>query len=491
MPLRRRPFAAHVRLACLTALLALALGCGEVGTVALAPQLVLHGEAIDFGEVPVLTTAEATIRLDNLGGGPLSIFETRVDPADAPVAILEAPSSIASGEHASIVLAYTPPALGTLDATLRLTTDDPDRPSVSLALQGHSSTQGRAEVIASLDFAGVCEGGERLGRIDIRSTGTAPLSLTGVELVQTGDGADFSFVGSTRTPVAIPPGESISLPLRYRPTFGAPSPAAATLVLTTSDPEQPRVELALNASINRAPIAHIAPFPALAPGSILSLDGTGSTDPEGQTPLTHAWTLERAPDDSRAAIEDATAAQTALTIDAAGAYDLALTVTDAAGCASQTARATALAQTAEALRFELFWDNLDSDLDLHLTPEGGDFFGPLDCHFAEGQLSPDWGVLGEASDDPTLVRDALSGYGPEIVSLPDPSAGTYRALVHYFSAHHERDPATTATLRLYRFGVLVREARRALSLEDARWEVLSVTWPGGDFSLIDLCEGCE
>lgn len=489
MPHFRRPVAAFRCRACLAILLALVLGCGEVGTVALTPQIVLHGSAIDFGEVPVLTTAEAAIRVDNLGGGPLAIFETRIDPADAPVAILEAPSSIASGGHASLVLAYTPSAPGTLDAHLRLTTDDPDRPEIELALFGSSSTQGRVEVIASIDFAGVCEGGERMGQIDVHSNGTAALALTGIELIQ--EGADFSFVGSTRTPVAIPPGESISLPLRYQPAFGAQSPSSATLVLTTSDPEQPRVELALDASINRAPIAHIAPFPALAPGSILSLDSTGSTDPEGQTPLTHAWTLERAPDGSQTAIDDATAAQTALTIDAAGAYDLALTVTDAAGCASPTARATALAQTAEALRFELFWDNLDSDLDLHLVPEGGDFFGPLDCHFAEGQLAPDWGVSGDASDDPRLTRDALSGYGPEVISFPDPASGTYRALVHYFSAHHERSHETTATLRLYRFGVLIREARRALSLEDARWEVLSVTWPGGDFSLIDHCEGCE
>ena len=163
-------------------------------------------------------------------------------------------------------------------------------------------------------------------------------------------------------------------------------------------------------------------------------------------------------------------------------------MTDAAGCTSKPAEATALAQTAEALRFELFWDNLESDLDLHLVPEGEAFFGPRDCYFAEGQLAPDWGVAGDAADDPALVRDALSGYGPEVISLPAPSAGRYRALVHYFSAHHAASPATSATLRLYRFGVLVSESRRALAREGTRWEVLAVDWPGGAVTLIDGCE---
>ncbi len=474
------------------ALLAIALcaACGEGGTVAVAPRLALEAARLDFGEVPVLTAREAHLPLANAGRGPLAIFDLRIEPEGAPIAIAAAPAQIASGERAQIALAYAPKSLGALEATLRFSTDDPDSGEVAIALAGQSSTQGRIELSAALDFEGVCEGSARTGRIEIRSAGTADLELTGIELVQGGEGA-FSLVGSARTPIAIARGQAISLTLRHAPPFGAAGQEAATLVLTSSDPERPRIELPLAASVNRAPIARISPFPALAPGAILTLDGSGSADPEGMGSLAFAWSLASAPSEARSDIAAPSAPVTSIAIDAAGAYDFELRVTDAADCTSRPAEATALAQTAEALRFELFWDNLQSDLDLHLVPEGSDFFGEADCHFAEGQLSPDWGVPGVPDDDPTLVRDALTGYGPEIISLPAPAQGRYRALVHYFSAHHARAPATLATLRLYRFGVLVREVRRSLASEGARWEVLAVQWPGGEVTAIDDCESCE
>lgn len=478
-------------LACLLLCLAAGAACGEGRTVAVSPRLSLEGEAaLDFGEVPVLLTREARLTLVNVGRGPLSIFDLRVEPASAPVAITEAPATIVSGERAWITLTYAPKALGALDATLRFSTDDPDQGELSIALLGQSSTQGRLEFTAGLDFEGVCEGGARTGRVEVRSTGTADLELTGVELLQDEGGA-FSIIGSTRTPLAIPSGESIVLTLRHAPPFGATGQETATLVLASSDPDRPRIEIPISAAINGAPVAHIAPFPGLAPGAVLTLDGSGSSDPEGEGELAHRWSIVSAPADSKAAIAQATEAVATLDIDVAGSYLVSLSVTDPDGCVSTPAEATAIAQTAEALRFELFWDNVESDLDLHLVPEGGDFFGTQDCHFAEGQLSPDWGVPGEPADDPTLTRDALTGYGPEIISFPAPAPGRYRALVHYFSAHHATASSTLATLRLYRFGVLLREVRRTLSSEGARWEVLAVTWPGGDFALIDDCEACE
>lgn len=451
----------------------------------------LEGDAaLDFGEVPVLMTREARLTIANAGRGPLAIFDWRIEPSGAPVAVVEAPAQLTSGERAQIALAYAPQALGALEATLRFSTDDPDNGEVAVALTGRASTQGQLEFTAELDFSGVCEGSERTGQIEIRSTGTADLELTGIELLQ-GEGGTFSIIGSARTPIAIPTGESIVLTLRHTPPFGAAAQEGATLVLTSSDPEQPRIDIPITAAVNRAPIASIAPFPVLAPGALLTLDGTESADPEGRGDLSYAWSLSSAPADSRGAIAQATAAVTTLDIDAAGTYEVALSVTDADGCVSQLAEATALAQTAEALRFELFWDNLESDLDLHLVPEGSDFFGEADCHFAEGQLSPDWGIAGETADNPTLIRDALTGYGPEIISLPAPVPGHYRALVHYFSAHHASATRVLATLRLYRFGVLIREVRRTLASEGARWEVLTVTWPGGEFTLTDHCEACE
>ncbi|MDR0966199.1 MAG: choice-of-anchor D domain-containing protein [Myxococcales bacterium] len=464
--------------------------CDGGNTVAVTPQITLERAALDFGEVPVLVTRTASLRLTNTGRAPLALFDVRLDGAGDDLAIAQAPTSIDSGGEAWIALDWRPERLGGLDAILRFATDDPEAPLIAVPLTGISTTQGKLEHSAALDFDGQCEGSEALGQIELRSTGTAALVITGIAIEPTSENA-FSLLGSARTPITIPSGESIALIVRHAPPFGAEEPRRARLVIDSSDPTAPRLDIPLDATLDRAPLAHIAPFPGLAPGALLTLDGSASDDPDGPGPLTFAWTLDARPADSKSAIAHADAPEATLEIDAPGTYDVALRVTDAAGCVSRPAFRTALAQTAEALRVELFWDNLQADLDLHLVPDPDDFFDPSDCHFADGHLAPDWGVPGDASDDPLLLRDALTGYGPEIISFPAPSAGRYRALVHYFSAHHAAATATLATLRLYRFGVLVFESRQTLGSEGARWEAFAVAWPGGELFPIDVCEACE
>ena len=62
----------------------------------------------------------------------------------------------------------------------------------------------------------------------------------------------------------------------------------------------------------------------------------------------------------------------------------------------------------------MFWDNAVTDLDLHVLRDAGAALGsiPDDCHYANPH--PDWGTVGVAQDDPELLRDALTGYGPEV-----------------------------------------------------------------------------
>ena len=141
----------------------LAAACGEGGTVAVQGQLAMDRAALDFGEVPVLSRREVSVALTNAGRGPLALFDFRIEPSTAPVAIVDAPAAIASGASADLTLAYAPAALGELSAALRFATDDADRAEVEVPLSGRSSTQGRLDLTTALDFAGVCEGGVVMG----------------------------------------------------------------------------------------------------------------------------------------------------------------------------------------------------------------------------------------------------------------------------------------------------------------------------------------
>jgi hypothetical protein len=212
------------------------------------------------------------------------------------------------------------------------------------------------------------------------------------------------------------------------------------------------------------------------------LDGTGSLDPDGDTPLTYQWVLRSRPVGAQAFIANPEAARTVLRLDAAvpGEYEVELQVTDAAGARSVSpARAKVVAAPAQQLLVEMFWDNAATDLDLHVlrVPDAALGTLPDDCHYANPR--PDWGTSGAAQDDPELLRDALTGYGPEVFGYREPAAGNYRLAVVFARENGAVDPRSTVTVRVYERGVLKGEFRRILSHQGDAWRVADVAWPSG------------
>jgi hypothetical protein len=132
---------------------------------------------------------------------------------------------------------------------------------------------------------------------------------------------------------------------------------------------------------------------------------------------------------------------------------------------------------------QLVWDKNMTDMDIHLL-KGGAGFGTggwfdlvNDCYYRDcaGQ-GLDWGVQGDNSDNPRLVLDNTTGFGPELIDFTAPPAGTYRAGVHYYCDNSVG--ASTATVRIYCDGVLASELSKGLSGTGQFWEVANVTWPG-------------
>ena len=78
---------------------------------------------------------------------------------------------------------------------------------------------------------------------------------------------------------------------------------------------------------NTAPVAVIAPVTSAAHGSTVTLDGSGSTDADGNS-LTYKWTLVSVPKDSAAALSSSTAAKPSFLADKAGDYVVSLVVND-------------------------------------------------------------------------------------------------------------------------------------------------------------------
>jgi len=88
-----------------------------------------------------------------------------------------------------------------------------------------------------------------------------------------------------------------------------------SVTITAVDPAQ-----------NQAPVADAGPDQAVEVGATVALDGTGSSDADGDM-LTYSWTLE-VPMDSSAVLDGASSATPGFTVDIAGNYVAVLVVND-------------------------------------------------------------------------------------------------------------------------------------------------------------------
>jgi hypothetical protein len=84
---------------------------------------------------------------------------------------------------------------------------------------------------------------------------------------------------------------------------------------------------------NRAPTADAGIDQNVPMGTVVTLDGTASSDPDGN-PITYVWTLDSKPANSSAAIVDGSSPRPSLTPDQAGTYIASLVVTDSSSVKS-------------------------------------------------------------------------------------------------------------------------------------------------------------
>jgi len=92
---------------------------------------------------------------------------------------------------------------------------------------------------------------------------------------------------------------------------------------------------------NRAPVASAGPAQSVVAGTLVTLDGSASTDPD-KDPLSYAWTLAR-PAGSTATLSAGSTARPTFTPDVAGTYTARLTVSDGKASRSASVSVTASA----------------------------------------------------------------------------------------------------------------------------------------------------
>ena len=481
-----------MRRALLLGLLAL-VGCDNQNLQQVKPRLSPPGSPVDFGLIPVLNKKSLEIPLTNVGRAKMTISNVVLGKDDGVFRVESKPEIVESGLTENIVVVFTPTAEADYTDTLAFDTDDDENPHLELALTGVGSTRATIELQPPmLDFGRVAECASTVQLVTILSKGTADLVIEEIAFTE-GTSTAFSFVGSTRTPATVATIGTNGLPGMIQLTVRVSAAATSEGMLTggirirSTDPEQRELIIPLTATVNRAPVPNIAMLGNGAPGQRIALDGSMSMDPDGDNPITYKWTIRSKPLASSTTIAMPDAATTEMTLDAMvpGAYEVQLDVTDSTGAKScMPARATIVAAPAQKLLVEMFWDNPNTDLDLHVLRNPMSLLNvlPDDCFYQN--RTPDWGVVGDATDDPLFVRDALTGYGPEVFGYVNPVDGTYRVAVQYENELLSPMPSSRVTVRVYHFGILKAEASKTLEHRGNIWEVVDVTWPSGDVTVL-------
>ena len=138
--------------------------------------------------------------------------------------------------------------------------------------------------------------------------------------------------------------------------------------------------------------------------------------------------------------------------------------------------------TSADIQLTLNWDDLGIDFELHLVEQGGRINNAqTDCTwFTCVTTQPDWGVVGDASDNPVKDVDDTGNFGPENIFLSNPEAGTYSVFVEHWNSGG--DPMADGSVVFNVAGETT--VVEALDLAPfSVWFVGTIEWPSGEVVL--------
>jgi hypothetical protein len=471
-------------------------GCtSETDVSTLYPEMGVTPSTLEFGEV-VANEEVKPLELYISNGGPVDLEISDMSFGD-PAFSYELPEGedlvIGSDEQLTVMVSFVPTELRSYDTDLVITSNDREKPewTVPITAVGRVPYAPEIEIRAPgqavpleplvLDFGSISVGNEGQKIFEIHNVGDANLVIDSV--TQLGAGS-FSL-----DPIAnlnIAPGTSRT----YMVTYDAvhEDGDSGSISIPNNDPDDGENPTVIQFEANGGGVFDYPVAVIDCPGTVelaepvvVTLDGSGSTDPFGGT-LTYEWAMVQLPAgvDPTRTVDPTDAAVTNLLIDAAGTWEVSLTVTNDLGIPSVPSKCLIEAVPIDNLHVELTWNGGTSDFDLHLALEDAPFFS------VPGEVSwcnrlADWGVAGELSDDGHLDLDDHDGYGPENAGVTIPADGIYRVRVHAFDDGD--DGSVTANVSVFLNGDLEWQGSQVLDRNEV-WEVGQINWPDATFGVV-------
>jgi hypothetical protein len=186
---------------------------------------------VDFGSVRATQSATRTVNIRNDGGADLII--TSITDPTGPYSLVNRPQlplTIAPGLSADLTLRFAPLTVGRFTSAFTITSNAPQNPSVTVALDGLGTGAPVPNLQISqtlIDFPG----GSSVTQIEVRNTGDADLLISSLRLPT----APFFLSNVPALPITLAPGQSFTMNLSFSPA--APGVYQSSLTILNNDPD--------------------------------------------------------------------------------------------------------------------------------------------------------------------------------------------------------------------------------------------------------------
>jgi subtilase family protein/HYDIN/CFA65/VesB family protein/fervidolysin-like protein len=145
-------------------------------TVTGAPDLAVSAVAFDFGEHFLGQPTLLNLVISNVGTDDLTLSDAAIDNAAFNTS-LEAPMVIGPTQSVIATVGFNPAAVGTAAGVLTLTTDDPDTPSLEIALAGVGVSPPIASVDPTSLYADLMTGESEARTLMLTNSGASDLDF--------------------------------------------------------------------------------------------------------------------------------------------------------------------------------------------------------------------------------------------------------------------------------------------------------------------------
>ena len=205
------------------------LGCGALDASTPVAQsgsgLVATSPVVDFGSVPVGTTAVRTNIIANTSRSPIVLTQAQIGQADFTITGQKLPLTLAPGQRTVFQIAYSPQNGGTSQSRVVLASNQV-RSSTTFMLRGTAILGSRIKLApGSISFGSVPLGTTQTQAATLSNLGKTPITFTRIAT----SGRGFSLTGQS-LPLTLQAGQSTNIGVSFSPASTGTSIGTITVV---------------------------------------------------------------------------------------------------------------------------------------------------------------------------------------------------------------------------------------------------------------------